>query len=44
MYLSDKRIKKLYETSNTLREDVIRMIEKAGSGHPAGALGMADIF
>lgn len=44
MYLSDKRVKKLYETANTLREDVIKMLEKAGSGHPAGALGMADIF
>ncbi len=44
MYLSDKRVKKLYETANTLREDVIKMLERAGSGHPAGALGMADIF
>ena len=28
----------------TLREDVIRMLERAGSGHSAGPLGLADIF
>jgi len=44
MYLSDTRIKKLYQTANTLREDVITMLEKAQSGHSAGPLGMADIF
>jgi len=44
VYLSEKRIKKLYETSNTLRQDVIKMLEKAGSGHSAGSLDMADIF
>jgi transketolase len=44
MYLSDTRIKKLYQTANTLREDVITMLEKAKSGHSAGPLGMADIF
>lgn len=27
-----------------LRSDVIQMLTAAGSGHPAGALGMADIF
>lgn len=44
MLLSYKRIKDLYEISNHLREDVIRMLEEAGSGHSAGPLGMADIF
>jgi transketolase len=44
MYLSDKRIKDLYNTSNQLRKDVITMLEHAGSGHSAGPLGMADIF
>jgi len=30
--------------ANTIRQDIIRMLEKAGSGHSAGPLGMADIF
>lgn len=34
----------LQHKANDLREDVIRMLEKAGSGHTAGALGMADIL
>jgi len=37
-------IKQLKEIANTLRQDVIRMLAKAGSGHPGGSLGMADIF
>lgn len=32
--------KKAYE----IREDIIRMLEHAGSGHSAGPLGLADIF
>src|SRR3982751_1544994 len=27
-----------------IREDIIRMLEHAGSGHSAGPLGLADIF
>lgn len=30
--------------AETIREDIIRMLEKAGSGHSAGPLGLADIF
>ena len=30
--------------SNTIRQDIIKMLHQAGSGHPGGALGMADIF
>lgn len=30
--------------ANTIRQDIIRMLEAAGSGHSAGPLGMADIF
>lgn len=34
----------LKHKANDLRADVIRMLEAAGSGHSAGALGMADIL
>lgn len=34
----------LQHKANDLRADVIRMLEAAGSGHSAGALGLADIF
>src|SRR6185503_633732 len=30
--------------ANTIREDIIKMLEQAGSGHSAGPLGLADIF
>lgn len=30
--------------ANTIRQDIVRMLEKAGSGHSAGPLGLADIF
>jgi transketolase len=32
------------QMANTIREDIIRMLEHAGSGHSAGPLGLADIF
>lgn len=37
----------LYELelqANQIRQDIIKMLEKAGSGHSAGPLGLADIF
>lgn len=34
----------LEEKADTIRQDIIRMLEKAGSGHSAGPLGLADIF
>ncbi len=37
-------IKQLEEIANDIREDIIKMLENAGSGHSAGPLGMADIF
>src|SRR5690349_22629411 len=43
-------MKKVYSTqwlenkANDIREDIIRMLEHAGSGHSAGPLGLADIF
>ena len=30
--------------AESIREDIIRMLERAGSGHSAGSLGQADIF
>ncbi|HZJ34532.1 MAG TPA: transketolase [Candidatus Angelobacter sp.] len=37
-------ITQLQHKANNLREDVIRMLEAAGSGHSAGSLGLADIL
>lgn len=34
----------LQKIANQIRQDIITMLAKAGSGHPGGALGMADIF
>lgn len=34
----------LEQIAETVREDIIRMLEHAGSGHSAGPLGLADIF
>ena len=42
--LHEEKLKFLEGMANQLRQDVIEMILGAGSGHPAGALGMADIF
>ena len=37
-------IEELEIKAEEIREDIIRMLEKAGSGHSAGPLGLADIF
>lgn len=37
-------VKELKEKANNIREDIIKMLEHAGSGHSAGSLGQADIF
>ncbi len=34
----------LEQKANTVRKDIIKMLEAAGSGHSAGPLGMADIL
>lgn len=34
----------LKRKANHIREDVVKMINEAGSGHPAGSLGLADII
>lgn len=37
-------IKQLQLTANQIRQDIITMLSAAGSGHPGGSLGLADIF
>jgi transketolase len=37
-------IEKLDEKANSIRKDIISMLETAGSGHSAGPMGLADIF
>jgi len=37
-------IEQLEEIANDIREDIIRMLEHAGSGHSAGPMGLADVF
>ena len=44
MHLSDQQLKKLEIKANEIRKDIIKMLVKAGSGHSAGPLGMADVF
>jgi transketolase len=40
----DYTIKQLEKLANTIRQDIIKMLLVAGSGHSAGPLGLADIF
>lgn len=40
----DYTIAQLELRALTIREDIITMLEEAGSGHSAGPLGMADIY
>lgn len=42
--LSEKKFKSLEETANLIRQDIVKMLLEAGSGHSAGPLGMADVF
>lgn len=44
MSLADNQVKFLEEKANLIRQDIIKMLLEAGSGHSAGSLGMADIF
>lgn len=41
---SDAQVAELEKIAYELRSDVIDMITEAGSGHPAGSLGTAEIF
>ncbi|MBI5224198.1 transketolase [Candidatus Micrarchaeota archaeon] len=40
--VSDLRVLKLM--ANTIRQDIVRMLYEAKSGHSAGSIGLADIF
>lgn len=42
--LHDNRLKFLEEMANTIRQDIIKTLVTAGSGHSAGPLGMTDVF
>lgn len=44
MHLHDEKIKFLEETATRIREDIIEMVVRAGSGHVGGPLGMADFI
>lgn len=44
MAVTDEQINYLEDMANHIREDVIKMLLEAGSGHSAGSLGTADIF
>lgn len=37
-------VPQIEQKANSIRQDIIRMLEEAGSGHSAGPLGLADIF
>jgi transketolase len=42
--MSEYSTEDLKEKANDIREDIIKMLEHAGSGHSAGPLGLTDIF
>jgi transketolase len=37
-------IKTLYLLSNNIRQNIVQMLHEAKSGHPAGSMGLADVF
>ena len=43
-HIHESKVKELELVANRLRQHVIKMVDKAGSGHQGGPLGMADIF
>ena len=44
VHLSDEKLEFLEKKANEIRQDIIKMLVEAGSGHSAGPLGMADVF
>lgn len=43
-YISEKKIQELETKANDIREDIVKMLVEAGSGHTAGPLGLADMY
>lgn len=43
-HLNQDKISELQIKANDIRKSIVEMLYNAGSGHTAGALGMADIF
>jgi len=44
MSIHSEKVLLLEKKANEIRIDLMKMLEKSGSGHSAGPLGMADIF
>lgn len=44
MHIQQMTLTQLDQKANAIRQDLITMLEHAGSGHSAGPLGLADIF
>ncbi len=44
MFKKINNLKQLKLKANEIRRDVVMMLHAAGSGHPAGAIGLADIY
>ncbi len=44
MPITAQQIQELELKANQIREDIIKMLLEAGSGHSGGPLGMADVF
>jgi transketolase len=42
--MKEYTVLQLEKKANEIRQDIIKLLVKAGSGHTAGPLGMADIF
>ena len=42
--IDGKKVKQLEKTANLIRQDIIKALLNAGSGHSAGPLGMAEVF
>ncbi len=42
--ITEEKVRLIREKANEIREEIIKMLVEAGSGHSAGSLGMADIF
>lgn len=43
MAFDEQRLTVLKETANTIRQDIVKMIAEASSGHPGGSLSATDI-